>query len=169
MRRVIALAALLAGGSLIAAPTAGATLVCPPGVTNATYCAVGNESGLTSKEHSTTTSNNKTVRYTVRCAKNGGCSGRLCFESATGVIYGCKNYSLKNGQTATLVIPLNAAGTKALAKSGVLKVTVVSITNKVRSVIGRLTVKGHKAAKKHKHHVKKHHVTKAKVSPGFTG
>lgn len=38
MRRAIALAALLAGGTLIAAPTAGATLVCPPGVTNPAYC-----------------------------------------------------------------------------------------------------------------------------------
>jgi hypothetical protein len=38
MKRFIALAALLAGGSLIAAPTAGATLVCPPGTTNPSYC-----------------------------------------------------------------------------------------------------------------------------------
>jgi hypothetical protein len=165
MRRVIAIAAFLAGGSLIAAPAVGATPVCPPGVTDATYCAVGNESGLTSKEHSTTTSNNKTVSYTVRCAKSGGCSGRLCFESATGVIYGCKNYSLKNGETATLIVTLNSAGRKALEKTGTLKVTVVSISNNVRSVIGPLTIKGHKAVKKKK----PKHVTKAKVSPGFTG
>lgn len=39
MKRLIALGALLVGVSLIVAPTAGATLVCPPGVTNEIYCA----------------------------------------------------------------------------------------------------------------------------------
>jgi hypothetical protein len=163
-KTLIAVLTVLAG-ALAAAP-AGAATVCPPGVTDATYCAVGNESGLTSKEHSTTTSNNKTVSYTVHCAKSGGCSGKLCFESATGVIYGCTNYSLKNGETATLIVKLNSAGRKALEKTGKLKVTVVSVTGNVRSVIGHLTIKGHKKAKKK---AKPTHNTHATTKPGFTG
>jgi hypothetical protein len=145
-KTLIAVLTVLAG-ALAAAP-AGAATVCPPGVTDANYCAVNNESGLTSKEHSTTTSNDKTVKYKVRCVKSGGCSGTLYFESATGVIYGSKKYSIKSGKTVTLTVTLNSVGRKALEKTGKLKVTVVSVTSNVRSVIGPLTIKGHKASKK---------------------
>jgi hypothetical protein len=140
-KTLIAILTVLAG-ALAAAP-AGAATLCPPGVTDATYCAVGNQSGLTSKEHSTKTSNNKTFKYKVRCVKSGGCSGTLYFESATGVIYG--KYSIKSGKTVTLTVTLNSAGRKALEKTGKLKVTVASVTSNVRSVIGSLTIKGHKA------------------------
>jgi hypothetical protein len=176
-RSLIASFAVIAGSVLAASPAGAATaIVCPPGVTDASYCASVNESGLSSA-HTASSSNDSIVKYTVKCAPGSGCAGKLLFETVTGgtsarghvatsVIYGSTAYSIAAGKTAKLTVHLTTVGRRALERTGKFTATVVSVTNGIRSVVGHVTVKGRKT-KTTKKAVR--HTTHTQSSPAFTG
>ena len=155
---IAVLAAFL--GAVAAAPAgAQAATLCPPGVTEATYCAVGNASGVTWEQRFTKVSGNSSVEMTVRCKSSSGCTGRLYLESSSSssgasrlsrasasgrTIYGTARYTIKGGTRATLRIRFTAAAQRTLERTGRLAVTVAAVSNGVRSVIGRLSIKGRK-------------------------
>jgi hypothetical protein len=180
MPRKTLVAVLVALTGVIAAAPAGAasTTQCPPGVTDASYCATHNESGLKTAEKAIAL-HNGAVKITFHCVVSPQCHGIIYLEgpgatssrahTSSVVVYGSAEYTVKFGETATISVPLNEAGLKALGRTGTLSTTAVAVSNGVRSVVAHLTVKGHKAAKKKKSKKKAKHVTKAKVSPGFTG
>jgi hypothetical protein len=131
-------------GAVAAAPAgAQAATLCPPGVTEATYCAVGNASGVI-WERRFTRSGDRSIEMTVRCTLSSKCTGRLYLESASGrKIYGTTRYTIKGGTRATLRIRFTAAARRTLERrTGRLAVTVAAVSNGVRSVIGRLPIKG---------------------------
>ncbi|HEY7892353.1 MAG TPA: hypothetical protein VIC05_09120 [Solirubrobacteraceae bacterium] len=288
MKRFVALGGLLIGGSLLAAPTAGATLVCPPGVTNPAYCqnitppsvttglpvpappsgatltgtvnpngaattyvfqygtttsygsstAAGslaasssnqnvqqNITGLTtgttyhyrlvaknpggetvgadqmftlckngispgefcaapgSEEthiiiHGHATSKGKGfVLIELTCTKGSPCEGTLYLlppngsssraHTSAATVYGSATYSIAANSTGNVQVELTEAGKAALAKTGKLTASAVTVSGGVRTVIGKITVKGKKHKKAHKKAA--HHVTHATRSPGFTG
>lgn len=185
-KTILAAPAVLAA-LLVAAPAASAatTTVCPPGVKDATYCSTHNDSGVELKlepSHSLEIKNSFLfVKFT--CTLVAGCHGEIVIEGAAGktssahaaatsVIYGRGTYSLKYKESAEVKVALTAAGEKAIANTGKLSATVAAVTNGVRSVVGHITVKGHKAKhKKHRKHHRKHHTHATHTSgrPGFTG
>ena len=143
MRAIAVLAVLL--GALAAAPVgAGAAELCPPGVTDATYCAAGNVSGLSLKKHIVTTSTDSSIELTVPCKASAACSGQLFLEGPKGKILGSVSYSIKAGKHAKLHIRLTAAGRKALEKTGKLTVKVAAVSKGLRSALGTETIKGKK-------------------------
>ena len=85
MRRVIAIAAFVAGGSLIVAPTAGATLVCPPGVTNPIYCANVTPPTVVTGAAKELTPTSATVTGTVNTY---GAATTYYFQYGTSTAYG---------------------------------------------------------------------------------
>ncbi len=135
-------------GAVTAAPAgAQAPTLCPPGVTDATYCAVGNASGLILEQRFTRSGDrsigDRSIEMTVRCTLSSGCTGRLYLESASGgKIYGTTHYTIKGGTRAALRIRFTAAARRTLERTGRLAVTVAAVSNGVRSVIGRLPIKG---------------------------
>jgi hypothetical protein len=152
-------------GAVAAAPAgAQAATLCPRGVTDATYCAVGNASGVTWEQRFTKVSGNSSVEVTVRCKSSSGCTGRLYLESSSGAssgtsglslasasartIYGTSRYAVKDGTRAALRIRFTAAARRTLKRTGRLAVTVAAVSNGVRSVIGRLSIKGLKKRSK---------------------
>jgi len=143
-KRAIAVLAVLLG-ALAAAPAgaAGAT-VCPPGVTDAIYCASGNASGLVLATHFVTSPNNNLAKVTLRCRGTGVCSGKLYLEGPKGKIYGKVSYSIKHGKRSTLHVKLTPAGKAQLEKAGKMTITVTAVSKGVRSVSGRVTIMGHK-------------------------
>jgi hypothetical protein len=151
-KTIIAVLAVLLGAVAPASASAPAEeSVCPPGITDATYCAAGNVSGLILLRHSAKTSDNRFVDVIVRCKSSSRCIGKLYLESSGGKIYGKGHYSIANGKHATVHVKLTAAGRHALGKTGKLKVTVAAVSNGVRSVIGHLKIKGQKVTAHHKH------------------
>jgi hypothetical protein len=143
-KRAIAVLAVLLG-ALAAAPSgAGAAELCPAGVTDATYCASGNVSGLTLKKHTVTTSNDSAIELTVPCKASATCSGKLFLEGPRGKILGSVSYLIKPGQHVKLHIRLTAAGRKALEKTGKLTVKVAAVSKGLRSGLGTTTIKGKK-------------------------
>lgn len=184
MRRNASLAALAALAALIvSAPSAGATTTtCPRGVNDAQYCASQNESGLETKSKGKTevdqSSNDKTVTVHITCDQHPGCEGTIVLEgpaakssaahaAAASVVYGTASYSLKFGESANVTVHLTAAGVNAVQQTGRLSATVAAVSHGVRSVVGHVTVKGHKVAKKKRRG--RPHRTHAKGHPGFTG
>lgn len=186
-KTILAAPAVLAA-LLVAAPAASAatTTVCPPGVKDATYCSTHNDSGVELKlepSHSLEIKNSFLfVKFT--CTLVAGCQGEIVIENPAGktsssahiaaanVVYGTGKYSLKYKESAEVKVTLTAAGKKAIANTGKLSATVAAVTNGVRSVVGHITVKGHKAKhKKHRRHHRKHHTHATHTSgrPGFTG
>lgn len=171
---------------MVVAPVASAndTTSCPPGVSDASYCAKHNESGLKEEKgkNEATAKGDKVVDVHISCNEHPGCKGKLVLEgpaakgasahsaAAGNVVYGTASYSLKFGESANVAVKLTAAGVKAIEQTGKLSATVAAVSGGVRSVVGHLTVKGHKT----KHHKKKHHkhgshATHTKGHPGFTG
>ena len=185
MRRNALTAALAALTALaVTAPVASAdNTACPPGVSDAQYCASHNESGVETKgkgKTETEKSDDKTVKVHITCDKHPGCDGTIVLEgpaakssaahaAAASVVYGTASYSLKFGESANVSVPLTAAGVRAIQQTGTLSATVAAVSNGVRSVIGHIKVKGHKAAKKHGKRRKGQHSTHATGRPGFTG
>lgn len=187
MSRNTLLACLAAIAALmVVAPVASAndTTSCPPGVSDASYCAKHNESGLKEEKgkNEATAKGDKVVDVHISCNEHPGCKGKLVLEgpaakgasahsaAAGNVVYGTASYSLKFGESANVAVKLTAAGVKAIEQTGKLSATVAAVSGGVRSVVGHLTVKGHKT----KHHKKKHHkhgshATHTKGHPGFTG
>lgn len=135
MKRVIALAALLAGGLLIASPTAGAAEVCPPGTTGpSAYCAAaaaptvvtGNASEITDESATLTgTVNPNGDATTVVCPPGIKAPSLYCatvnrpttyyFEYGTTTSYGSRTptATLSSSTTATAV----SAGVQGLEAS----------------------------------------------------
>lgn len=154
-------------GAVAAAPAgAQAAKLCPPGVTNAPYCVVGNASGVILEQRLRRTSGNRSsgdrsIEMVVRCTLSSTCTGRLYLESSSGAsrlslasstgrtIYGTARYTIKGGTRAALRIRFTAAARRTLERTGRLAVTVAVVSNGVRSVIGRLSVKGLKMHGKH--------------------
>jgi hypothetical protein len=104
-------------GAVTAAPAgAQAPTLCPPGVTDATYCAVGNASGVIWEQRFTKVSGDSSVKMAVRCKSSSGCAGRLYLEPSSGAgglsrasasartIYGTARYAVKDGTRAALRI-----------------------------------------------------------------
>jgi hypothetical protein len=151
------IAVLTAFLAAVAAAPAGAqaATLCPPGVTNAPYCVVGNASGLILERRLTRMSGNRSsgdrsIEMTVRCTLSSSCTGRLYLESSSGgKIYGTARYAIKGGTRAALRIRFTAAARRTLERIGRLTVTVAVVSNGVRSVIGRLSVKGLEKHGKH--------------------
>ena len=143
-KRIIAVLAVLLGALAAVSASAGAATLCPPGVTDATYCAVGNASGLVLQTHYARTSNDGFVDVTVPCAASPKCSGKLFLESSGGKNYGSVTFSIKRGRHITLHVRLTAAARTALSKTGKRPVRVIAVSKRVRSVLGYLTIKGPK-------------------------
>jgi hypothetical protein len=142
-KTIIAILAVLIGAVAAAPVGAQATTLCPPGVTDATYCAAGNTSGVTWEQRFTKVSGNRSIKMTVRCKSSSRCTGRLYLESASGAkIYGAAHYTIKGGARATLRVRFTATARRALERTGRLTVTVTAVSNDVRSVLGHLSIKG---------------------------
>lgn len=142
-KMIIAILAVLTGAVAGAPASAQAATLCPPGVTDATYCAAGNASGVTWEQRFTKVSGDRSIKMTVRCKSSSGCTGRLYLESASGAkIYGTAHYTIKGGTRATLRVRFTAAARRALERTGRLTVTVAAVSGGVRSVIGHLSIKG---------------------------
>jgi hypothetical protein len=158
-KTIIAVLAVFLGAVAAAPAGAQTTTLCPPGITEATYCTAGNVSGLIweqrfTKRRFTQISSNSSIQMTVRCKLSSTCTGRLYLESASGAgglplalasgrtIYGTAPYTIKGGTRAALRIRFTAAGRRTLQRTGRLAVTVAAVSNGVRSVIGRLSIKG---------------------------
>lgn len=151
------------------APGAGAALPeCPPGTSANPYCTPG----LTLLSHSVRATQNREVKVTVRCAKNGPrCKGRLLLvrrgagssavASAGGTV-GSSKYSVAPGKKANITVRLNGQGRRALERKGKLRVSVLTLISGDRTKIGNLLIRG-KKRKKPKH------VTGVRGKPGFTG
>lgn len=160
MKRVIALGALVVGGVLLVAPSAGAaTSECPPGAgANNPYCTA--ETAL--ETHNTSATGGGVAKIALHCAKSGPrCKGTLLLLlGAHGSTVGSSSYSIAAGQTAKVSVKLSKQGRAILNRKGKLRVTAVSVSEGKRTVIGTVLIKGKKKAK---------HVTNAHTQPGFTG
>jgi hypothetical protein len=143
-KRIIAVLAVLLGAVVAAPASASAAEVCPPGVTDATYCAAGNVSGVAVAKRTVTTSNDRAIDLTVPCKTSTPCVGKLFLEGPGGKILGTVSYSIKPGGTAKLHIRLTAAGRKLLEKNGKLNVKVAAVSKGVRSGLGTMKVVGKK-------------------------
>jgi hypothetical protein len=142
--RAIAVLAVLLGAAAAVPASAGAAELCPPGVTDATYCASGNVSGVGLSKHTVTTSTDTAIDLTIPCKASITCSGKLYLEGPGGKILGSVSYSIKPGGHAKIHVRLTAAGRKMLEKTGKLKVKVGAVSKGVRSGLGTLTVNGKK-------------------------
>jgi hypothetical protein len=143
-KRIIAVLAVLLGVVVAAPASAGAAEVCPPGVTDATYCAAGNVSGVVLPKHTVKTSNDSAIDLTVPCKTSTPCVGKLYLEGPGGKIFGSISYSIKPEGKAKLHIRLTAAGRKSLEKTGKLNVKVAAVSKGVRSGLGTVKVIGKK-------------------------
>jgi hypothetical protein len=129
-------------GAVAAAPVSaqGATL-CPPGVTDATYCAVGNASGVTLERRFTRISGGRSAKMILRCKSSSPCTGRLYLESSSGEkVFGAATYAINGGKRAALRVQFTAATRRTLKRGGRLAATVAVVSNNVRSVIGHVSI-----------------------------
>jgi hypothetical protein len=141
-RKMIAAVAVvsIAPAAVPASASASAPELCPPGTTNATYCALGNPSGLALLTHHTEASTGGTVKVRLRCETHSQCTGTLYLEASGGKIYGTVLYAIDGRTSSVLTISLTAAAQLELKRARTLAVTVTAVTGGVKSVLGGLRV-----------------------------
>lgn len=172
-KTLIAMLVALAG-AVPAAPASAACVppYCPAALTH--VLQVGLSANTKAVTQTLLQEKTKFIQTKIYCALTPGCKGKFVLtalgakssraHTSSVTVYGSVDYSLKYGETAEIKIPLNAAGQKALERTGTLNTAVVAVSKGVRTVVAKLKVKSTA-----KHKKKSNHFTRARVKPGFTG
>ncbi len=130
--------------ALPAGASAAPPKTCPPGVTSATYCSVGNTSGvvllgIVGFTNFSGTGTSVLIHSTARTTT----TGTLYLEGPHNVIYGSASYSIAPGHTTFVSVTFTAAGKASVAHTLLQLLTVSSVTGGVRSIVGEELLFGH--------------------------